>query len=467
MTRRRIIAVILILFGVGLAYFDSYPFLASANQTAWFYRPFKLGLDLRGGSHLVYQADTSDLPAGTDIGEAMSSLREVIERRVNAFGVGEPVIQVEQAGLGASEVHRLIVELPGVTDLQAALKVIDVTPVLEFKTERSEGKEKEAIAKAYEKARTQYEKGEAITPDPLLAQDPQFVPTELTGRYLKRAQVQFTSQSIGPTISIEFDGAGAKLFGEITAANVGKSIAIFLDGILKSAPVVREAIKDGRAEISGDFTVTEARELVRNLNLGALPVPIKLVSTETIGATLGQEALDRGVRAGLIGLILVAAFMILWYRVNGFLAVLSLTIYVALMLAIFKLLPVTLTAAGMAGFILSVGMAVDANILIFARLKEEMRHTDNMHEAISHGFSRAWASIRDSNLSTIISALILFWFGTSLVKGFALTLAIGVLVSMLTAISITRTFLLSIGVRHTGRLNRFLFGSGFYLTAKS
>ena len=460
MTRRRIFAIILILFGLALAYFDGYPFLTSANPQTWFYRPFKLGLDLRGGSHLIYQADTSVLSSGADIGDAMSSLREVIERRINVFGVGEPVIQVEQVGVGSSGAHRLIVELPGVTDLQEALKVIDVTPVLEFKIERPEGSEKEAIKKAIETARAEYEKDQPITPNPLLVQDPDFVPSDLTGRYLKRAQVQFGSQSIGPTISIEFDKQGGDLFAELTKEHIGKRIGIYLDNQLLSAPVVREEIKDGRAEISGDFTVEEARTLVRNLNLGALPVPIKLISTETIGATLGQEALDRGVRAGVIGLVLVAVFMILWYRVNGLLAVLSLGIYVSLMLAIFKLLPVTLTAAGMAGFILSVGMAVDANILIFSRLKEEMRHTENMHDAIGHGFSRAWASIRDSNLSSIISALILFWFGTSLVKGFALTLAIGVLISMLTAISITRTFLLAIGVHHTNRFNRFLFGSG-------
>ncbi|HEY4476986.1 MAG TPA: protein translocase subunit SecD [Candidatus Paceibacterota bacterium] len=460
MFQRRFFAVVLILFGLLLAYFDGYSFLASANPEAWFYRPFKLGLDLRGGSHLIYQADTSTLPATADIGEAMSSLKEVIERRVNAFGVGEPLIQVEQVGVGSAGAHRLIVELPGVTDLQEALKVIDVTPILEFRIERPEGPEKAAITKAYEDARAKYEAGEPISNDPLLAQDPEFVPSELTGRYLKRAQVDFTGQTIGPTISVEFDKTGGDIFAKITKENVEKRIGIYLDGQLLSAPVVREEIKDGKAQISGDFTVEEARTLVRNLNLGALPVPIKLISTETIGATLGQEALDRGVRAGVIGLLLVAVFMILWYRASGVLAVLSLGIYVSLMLAIFKILPVTLTAAGMAGFILSVGMAVDANILIFARLKEEMRHTDNMHDAISHGFTRAWASIRDSNLSSIISALILFWFGTSLVRGFALTLAIGVLISMLTAISITRTFLLAIGVTRTNRLNRFFFGSG-------
>ncbi|MEK6821150.1 MAG: protein translocase subunit SecD, partial [archaeon] len=287
MTQRRIFAMILLLFGLGVAYFDGYPFLASADQTAWIYRPFKLGLDLRGGSHLVYQADTTALPSGADIGEAMSSLREVIEKRVNGFGIGEPLIQAERLGLGVNEVHRLIVELPGVTDLEEALKVIDVTPVLEFKIERPDGPGKEAIRKAYETVRAELEEGKAITPNPLLTEDPEFVPTDLTGRYLKRAEVTFNSQAIGPAISIEFDKSGGELFARLTKDNVGKRIGIYLDNRFLSAPVVREEIKDGRAEISGDFTVAEARTLVRNLNLGALPLPIKLVSTETIGATLG------------------------------------------------------------------------------------------------------------------------------------------------------------------------------------
>ncbi len=444
MVKIRFLALIVLIIGGGMGCLVYATEVALPGATLD--RPFKLGLDLQGGSHLVYEADTTAL-APTDVNDAMDSLREVIERRINAFGVAEPLIQVEQSGLGNDAKHRLIVELPGVTDLKEALALINVTPLLEFRTEL----DRSALTPSQlaELNKVASSTAQAI-----------FVPTKLTGRFLKHASVEFTQRSLGPSIALQFNNEGAKLFGEITTANVGKPIAIYLDGVPISAPVVREAITDGKAQISGQFTVTEARELVRNLNLGALPVPIALLSTETIDATLGKEALDQGVRAGLIGLIIVAAFMILWYRVNGLLAVLSLGIYVSLMLMIFKLLPVTLTAAGTAGFILSVGMAVDANILIFARLKEEMKQTQNMHEAIKHAFSRAWASIRDSNLSSIISALILFWFGTSLVRGFALTLAIGVLVSMLTAISITRTFLLAIGARHTNKLNRILFGSG-------
>ena len=444
MVKIRFLALIVLIIGGGMGCLVYATEVALPGATLD--RPFKLGRDLQGGSHLVYEADTTAL-APTDVNDAMDSLREVIERRINAFGVAEPLIQVEQSGLGNDAKHRLIVELPGVTDLKEALALINVTPLLEFRTEL----DRSALTPSQlaELNKVASSTAQAI-----------FVPTKLTGRFLKHASVEFTQRSLGPSIALQFNNEGAKLFGEITTANVGKPIAIYLDGVPISAPVVREAITDGKAQISGQFTVTEARELVRNLNLGALPVPIALLSTETIDATLGKEALDQGVRAGLIGLIIVAAFMILWYRVNGLLAVLSLGIYVSLMLMIFKLLPVTLTAAGTAGFILSVGMAVDANILIFARLKEEMKQTQNMHEAIKHAFSRAWASIRDSNLSSIISALILFWFGTSLVRGFALTLAIGVLVSMLTAISITRTFLLAIGARHTNKLNRILFGSG-------
>jgi protein-export membrane protein SecD len=226
--------------------------------------------------------------------------------------------------------------------------------------------------------------------------------------------------------------------------------------------VVRQEIKDGKPEISGQFTLDEARSLARNLNLGALPIPIQLISTQTIGAALGDDALARGVHAGLIGIIAVALFMIVWYRLPGFIAVLALGIYIVIMLAIFRFLPVTLTAAGIAGFILSVGMAVDANILIFERLKEEMKKTSNLEEAINHGFSRAWLSIRDSNLSSIISAIILFWFGTSLVKGFALTLLLGVLVSMLSAITITRTLLRALGAKQVSRANKFLFSSGIF-----
>jgi len=239
-------------------------------------------------------------------------------------------------------------------------------------------------------------------------------------------------------------------------------VAILFDGAVISAPTVREEIRDGRAEISGQFTLAEAKNLTRDLNLGALPVPIKLASTQVVGATLGQEAAERGMAAGVIGLIIVAVFMVFWYRLPGLVSVVSLAIYVALMLAIFKLLPVTLTAAGIAGFILSVGIAIDANILIFERLREELVGGKGLWDSIKEGFTRAWTSIRDSNLSSIISAVILFWFGTSLIKGFALTLAIGIGVSMFTAITVTRTFLLAVGFRRQTKVTNFLFKQAWF-----
>jgi protein-export membrane protein SecD len=452
MTNRHLIALLIIVLGAALGY------------VVWTQRDFKLGLDLRGGSHLVYQADATQLAPGTDIDQAMEALRSVIERRINAFGVAEPVIQTEKVGFGANRQDRLIVELPGVTDLTEATKAIKATPLLEFRTQRPDGPEKAAILAAWEAAQEQVTKGETVAENPLLQQDPLFIPTALTGRFLKpgKAQVQFASGNVSPSISLEFDAEGTKLFAELTKANIGKPVGIYLDGQLISAPVVREEIKDGKPEITGQFTLEDARNLARNLNLGALPIPIQLVSTQTIGAALGDDALARGIKAGMIGFIAVAIFMILWYRLPGVVAVVALSLYVIIMLAIFKFLPVTLTAAGIAGFILSVGMAVDANILIFERLKEEMKKTTSLEEAINHGFARAWFSIRDSNLSSIISALILFWFGTSLVKGFALTLLIGVLVSMLSAITITRTLLRALGAKQVSRVNRFLFGSGLF-----
>jgi protein-export SecD/SecF family membrane protein len=429
MLKTRLSALILLILGAALAGFVYY---SEVNPTGSWSRPFKLGLDLSGGSHLVYEADTAAInPA--DISSAMDSLREVIDRRVNAFGVGEPVIQVEQSGLGDSAKHRLIVELPGVTDLKQALSMIAKTPVLEFQT---------------------LDESTAGT------KDVKFLSSPVTGRYLKKATVQFSQNSLGPTISLEFNDEGAKLFAELTRNNVGKPVAIVLDGVILSAPVVREEIRDGKAEVSGQFTVEQAKTLARDLNLGALPVPIKLISSQTIGATLGADVLNKGIYAGLLGFVIIALFMIAWYRLPGLVAVVSLIIYVALMLTLFKLIPVTLTAAGIAGFILSIGIAVDANVLIFERLKEELRGDKKMSDAMSDGFSRAWLSIRDSNLSSLISAIVLFWFGTSLIKGFALTMALGIIISMFTAIIITRTFLLALGVKHKTPLTTFLFGSG-------
>ncbi len=263
----------------------------------------------------------------------------------------------------------------------------------------------------------------------------------MTGRNLKRASVQFNPQDNTPEVSLEFDEQGAKMFEEVTARNVGKPVAIFLDGYPISTPNVNEKITGGKAVISGNFTVTEARDLTKRLNAGALPLPITLVNQQTIGASLGQQSVDNSLKAGFIGLALVALFMIIYYRFLGFLSVLALAAYGILSLAIFKLWPVTLTLSGIAGFILSIGMAVDANILIFERLKEELRAGKSLSSATADGFSRAWPSIRDSNFTTMIVCLVLIQFSTSVIKGFAVTLLLGVLISMFSAITITRTLL--------------------------
>ena len=451
MWKKRVLALLILILGVGIAFFvfKSEPKLnknfATANS---FFKnhPFRLGLDLSGGSHLIYKADTSAVPAG-QVSDSMNALRDVIERRVNLFGVSEPVVQVQSGGLltGNSD-QKLIVDLPGITDVGKATEMIGQTPLLEFKIEAPAGTPQQATVGADGKVN--------------LNAGPQFVSTELTGRYLKKATLEFDSTTQEPKVGLQFDATGTKLFDEITKANIGKVVAIYLDGAPISTPVVREEIPDGTAEISGSFTPSEAKQLVGRLNSGALPVPITLLSTQTIGATLGMNAVHSGVKAAIIGFLIIALFLILWYRLPGLIAVVALSIYVSIILALFKLLPVTLTAAGIAGFIISIGIAVDANVLIFERVKEELRSERTISDSVSRGFSRAWFSIRDSNISSIITAIILFWLGTSLIKGFALTLGMGVLVSMLSAITITRIFLYAIEFVGEGKVARFLFSSG-------
>jgi len=247
---------------------------------------------------------------------------------------------------------------------------------------------------------------------------------------------------------LQFNDEGAKIFEELTAKNVGKPLAIYIDQTIISAPVVQEKISGGRAQITGSFTVEEARDLVRNLNAGALPVPIKLISQQNVGPTLGKISLEQSLKAGILGFLGVILFMILFYRFPGILASLALIIYIILALAVFKLLPVTLTLAGIAGFLLSIGMAVDANILIFSRMREELSQQKTFSTAVEEGFRRAWPSIRDSNFNSLIVCAILFGFATSFIKGFALTLAIGILISLFSAIFITRMFLrIFIGTR--------------------
>lgn len=406
------------------------------------WRPFHFGLDLVGGTELIYRADTTKT---TDVNDAMASLKEVIERRVNIFGVSEPLVQTESAGVlsGHSE-ERLIVELPGVTEIDKAIALIGQTPTLEFRL----------AVKNFQ---------EIIAKNPNTPMSELFLPTELTGRYLSSAQLQFDTNTQQPKVGLKFNSEGGKLFAQITKEHKGEMLAIILDGNLLSAPVIQEEITSGEAQISGTFTPDEAKALVRNLNYGALPVPIELASSQTIGASLGERALNSGVHAGLIGFIALSIFLILWYRLPGVVSVIALTIYIILSLVVFKLIPVTITAAGVAGFILSIGMAVDANVLIFERAKEEFKKGKSIRDGLHEGFHRAWLSIRDSNISSIITALVLFWLGTSAVKGFALTLGVGVVISMFTAITVSRTLLFAIAPKNTSGLKKFLFSNGLHL----
>lgn len=404
---------------------------------------FKLGLDLSGGTQLTYNADTSKVPSN-EVADAMNALQQVIERRVNAFGVGEPVVETQQGGALGGGQYRLSVELPGITDVTKAQAMIGQTPTLEFKL----------VRQGFE-ASTTLANGSA---NPVAFED-----TGLTGIYLASAALQFGNGGntlATPTVLVNFNDQGTKLFSNITTQYTGRQLGIFLDGQLLSAPVIQEPITNGSAVISGNFTAQGAKELATNLNLGALPVPITLASTQTIGATLGDEATHAGVVAGIVGFVVLAIFMILWYRLPGFIAVVSLMIYIVLMLALFKLIPVVLTAAGIAGFILSVGLAVDANVLIAERMKEELRDGKVGQVAIRDGFSRAWSAIRDSNIAHVIAAVILFWFGTSLIKGFALVFGLGVIVSLLSAITISRTFLLALGINTRSKLGTFFMRSG-------
>ncbi len=405
---------------------------------------FKLGLDLSGGVQLLYKADVSNLDV-KDIPGSLSSLKDTIERRVNAFGVGEPIVQIEEgSSLDKNAKYRLLVELPGFTDTKAATDALGKTPVLEFRLQ----KDNFSVEKLSQTTNINELFGSAV----------------ITGAHLKRAFTDTSSRGgVGiaePKVILQFNDEGKKLFAELTKDNVGKVFGIFLDGHLISSPVIREPILQGTAVISGNFTLQEANDLVHNLNFGALPVPIKLLSTQSIGASLGHDALVKGINAALWGLVLVAIFMIVWYRLPGFIATLALLNYIVIMLFIFKYLPVTLTAAGIAGFILSLGMAVDANVLIFERMKEEIINGKKIKDAINTGFERAWTSIRDGNLSSLITAAILFWFGTSLLKGFALVFALGVLVSMLSAVYVSKTFLLATNeILREGKTKRKLFTS--------
>src|SRR3989344_6051025 len=379
-----------------------------------------LGLDLQGGMQLVLEAQMQDVPGESRI-QALESAREVVERRVNFFGVSEPVVQTAQV----NESYRIIVELPGLTNPEEAVELIGQTAQLEFR-----------------------EYVENASPSGQLDFSEVTKPTGITGKDLKRAQLAFDSQTGEPIVDFELTPEGGKKFGEVTTRLVGKPLAIFLDRLPVSSPVVRQPITDSRGTISGSFTVDQAKKLALQLSAGALPTPIKIIEQRSIGATLGSVSVEKSIRAGLIGLGFVAAFMILYYGSLGLIADTALIIYGLITFALFRLIPVTLSLPGIAGFVLSIGMAVDSNILIFARYHEERAKGKSWQIAMELAFGRAWDSIRDANFTTLITAFILYnplnWGfipASGLVRGFALTLAIGVLVSLFTGIFVTRNLI--------------------------
>ncbi len=397
------------------------------------------GLDLQGGLQVLLEAD---VPEGEVVTSAdMQTVRTVIENRVNGLGVTEPVVQV-------SGTRRILVELPGFEKTEDAIALIKETGLLEFvdagSTRLVEGVEVLTDAQAPSTSPSATATADATAPSPTPATTPLIYHTVMTGAALDTVNVG--TDSLGsPSIDFKLTSEGSKVFADYTSNNIGTYLAIVLDGKVISSPVIHNAITDGQGQISGSFTIESANQLAVQLRYGALPVPLRVARTETVGPSLGQDSLRRSMTAGIIGLGTVILFMLLYYRLPGFLADLALALYALTSLSIYRYLPVTFTLPGIAGFILSVGMAVDANVLIFERLKEELRAGRSLQSAVEAAWSRAWPSIRDSNISTLITCLILIWFGStfgaSIVKGFAVTLAIGVLVSMFTAIIVTRTFL--------------------------
>lgn len=383
-----------------------------------------LGLDLAGGTQVSLEADMTGI-ADTDRQDSLESAKQVIERRVNFFGVSEPVVQSAVSGT----TYRILVELPGVTNTEEALALVGQTANLEFR---------EVIEDANTASVSAY----------LLPTLANTKSVDISGKDLKKSSVQFNSQTGEPEVGIQFTPEGTKKFADVTKRLVGKRLAIFLDEIPIMAPTVSTEIADGQGVISGGFTVDGAKQLSIQLNAGALPVPVKVVEKRTIGATLGAESVMKSTRAGAIGLALVALFMIIEYGWLGLLADLALIMYGLITFALYRLIPVTLTLPGIAGFILSIGMAVDSNILIFSRYKEELRKGKPWHIAMELGFGKAWESIRDANFTTIITSIILFNPGnwsflptSGLVRGFAATLFIGVVTSLFTGIVVTRTFI--------------------------
>lgn len=406
--------------------FTPYFFLKPLGATSAF--GFRKGLDLQGGTSITFKANMDGIKPGSR-SDALKAAKTVMERRINLFGVSEPVIQTAQA----NNDYRIIVELPGVTDINQAIQLIGTTAQLSFWEGGASKSAKLLLPSSF------YPLGATDS----LGNNP--LKTDLTGSDLQQASVTFDSTSANPQVQLTFSSDGSKKFAEITKRNVGKRVAIVLDNVVIEAPTVNQAILTGNAVITGGFTAQSANNLVTELNAGALPVSLSILQQQVIGPTLGEVSLQKTIFAGIVGFCIIVLFMCVLYGRLGIIASIALVIYTLIVLMLFKvstLTPygVTLTLSGIAGFVLSIGMAVDANILIFERTKEELRRGKPKHIAIELGYDRAWGSIRDSNISTLITSSILYMFGTGLVKGFALVLAIGVLVSMFSAVVVTRTF---------------------------
>lgn len=396
-----------------------------------------LGLDLQGGMQVLLEADVPEDFVVTK--ESMEAAKTIIENRVNGLGVTEPVVQV----VGE---NRILVELPGIEDPDSAVETFKETGLLEFVDAGLTFLPPGSVVRTSfgETGQIGVAVTSEISPTETISPAEKIYTTVLTGQNLKGSDVNL--DELGkPEIALEFTDEGAQIFSDYTATNVGKYLAIVLDKEVISCPSIQTAIPDGRARITGQFTLEEARNTVIQLKYGSLPIPLTIVQNRTIGPTLGEDSVERSTTAGLIGLIIVLLFMAIYYRLPGILADVALVIYAAISFALFKTIPITLTLPGIAGFLLSVGTAVDANILIFERMKEELRAGKSLRMAIRAGFGRAWTSIRDSNLSTLLTCAILFWFGSnlgaSMVKGFAVTLFLGLVVSMFTAVTVTRTFI--------------------------
>ncbi len=397
-----------------------------------YYKEFELkkGLDIQGGMQIVLEADMSKIPE-EDREEAITAAREIILRRVDMYGLAEPTVKT----LVKDGSHRIIVELAGISNSEDALLLVGQTAQLEFQLVGIE-----TLPLTAEELKE--------NPEATPTAQAVLVPTGLTGAMLKRASVQSDQQTGEPLVAIEFNDEGRELFADVTSKNVGKQLAILIDGYPIMAPTIQDAIVTGQATITGGFTVADAQNLKIQLNAGALPVPISVLEQRTVNATLGQESVQKSMFAGIVGIVLVMLFMVLYYGTKGFIASIALVIYAVLTVAVYKVIGVTVTVPGIAGLLLSVGMAVDSNILVFERMKEELRLGKPFAVALELGFGRAWDSIKDANLATIITALILinpmefsFLSTGGMVRGFGITLLIGVLLSLFTGVLVTRTLM--------------------------